>query len=71
MNGIEKRLRRLLEKLSDNEEYILGVLDNAPHNDDREYLCRYIEEHPDTSISDAIVISLELGMIRDGELEPL
>ena len=71
MDEIKSKLREKLMTLTENEEYILGVLDNAPHEDDMDYLCRYIEEHPSVTISDIILISYEIGMIRDGELEPL
>lgn len=71
MDDVKTRLRSLLRTLTENEEYILGVLDNAPHPDDMEFLCNYIENNPAVSISDIILYSCELGMIRDGELEPL
>ena len=32
---------------------------------------QYILAHPDITVSDIILLSAELGMIRDGELEPL
>ena len=71
MGDTESRLKELLNQITNNQEYILGVLDNAPHVDDMEYLCNYIENNPNVSISDIILHSCELGMIRDGELEPL
>lgn len=71
MSDVSSRLIEILHKLTTNEEYISGVLVNAPNDEDREYICQYIEEHQDKTISDIILLSLELGMIRDGELEPL
>lgn len=71
MPDILEKLSESLHKLTNNEEYISGILDNAPHNDDREYMYQYILTHPDITVSDIILLSVELGMIRDGELEPL
>lgn len=71
MPDILEKLSDSLHKLTNNEEYISGVLVNAPHKDDREYLYNYIKSNKDVTISDIILISLELGMIRDGDLEPL
>ena len=71
MADTESRLKELLNKITNNQEYISGILDNAPHSDDREYMYQYILSHPGITISDIILLSAELGMIRDGELEPL
>lgn len=71
MADSKSRLKELLNKITDNQEYISGILDNAPHTDDREYMYQYILAHPDITVSDIILLSAELGMIRDGELEPL
>lgn len=71
MADIRSRFEEQLKKLTSNSEYIEGVLDNAPHEEDQEYMLKYIQAHPDVSISDIILMSCELGMIRDGELEPL
>lgn len=71
MDDVKSNLTDLLHQITDNEEYIFGILDNAPHDDDGAYMCRYIESHPNVTISDMILMSAELGMIRDGELEPL
>ena len=71
MADTQSCLKELLNTLTDNQEYILGILDNAPHDDDREYIYQYILAHPEITVSDIILLSCELGMIRDGELEPL
>ena len=71
MDSTVSRLIELLRNLTDNQEYISGILDNAPHEDDRKYICEYIKTNDNITISDIIVLSAELGMIRDGELDPL
>ena len=71
MPDVSSQLIDALHKMTNNEEYISGILVNAPHNDDREYIIQYIDSHQGITISDIILLSLELGMIRDGELEPL
>ena len=71
MLDVSSQLIDALHRMTNNEEYISGILVNAPHNDDREYMYQYILAHPDITVSDIILLSAELGMIRDGELEPL
>ena len=71
MDDARSRLEELLNRITDNQEYISGILDNAPHDEDREYMYQYILRNPNMTISDIILLSAELGMIRDGELEPL
>ena len=50
-----------------NREFVLGVMCNAPHEDDMKTILEYIEKGKDVTRENLILLSLELGNKRDIE----
>ena len=62
--------KALFEKLRffyNNGDFILGVMCNAPHEDDMKTILEYIEKGKDVTRENLILLSLELGNKRDIE----
>ena len=62
--------KALFEKLRffyNNGDFILGVMCNAPHEDDMKTILKYIEKGKDVTRESLILLSLELGNKRDIE----
>ena len=62
--------KALFEKLRafyNNRDFVLGVMCNAPHEDDMKTILEYIEKGEDVTIESLILLSLELGNKRDIE----
>ena len=62
--------KALFEKLRffyNNRDFVLGVMCNAPHEDDMKTILEYIEKREDVTIESLILLSLELGNKRDIE----
>ena len=62
--------KALFEKLRffyNNGDFILGVMCNAPHEDDMKTILEYIEKGKDVTRESLILLSLELGNKRDIE----
>ena len=62
--------KALFEKLRafyNNRDFVLGVMCNAPHEDDMKTILEYIEKGKDVTRESLILLSLELGNKRDIE----
>ena len=62
--------KALFEKLRafyNNRDFVLGVMCNAPHEDDMKTILEYIEKGKDATRESLILLSLELGNKRDIE----
>ena len=62
--------KALFEKLRafyNNRDFVLGVMCNAPHEDDMKTILEYIEKGEDVTRESLILLSLELGNKRDIE----
>ena len=62
--------KALFEKLRafyNNRDFVLGVMCNAPHEDDMNTILKYIEKGKDLTRESLILLSLELGNKRDIE----
>lgn len=62
--------KALFEKLRafyNDRDFVLGVMCNAPHEDDMKTILEYIEKGKDVTRESLILLSLELGNKRDIE----
>ena len=62
--------KALFEKLRafyNNREFVLGIMCNAPHEDDMKTILEYIEKGKDVTRESLILLSLELGNKRNIE----
>lgn len=62
--------KALFEKLRafyNNRDFVLGIMCNAPHEDDMKTILEYIEKGKDATRESLILLSLELGNKRDIE----
>ena len=60
----------LLNKLKafhDDKDFVLGVLCNAPNDEDMQTIINYMDNGDDVTIENLILLSLELGNNRDGQ----
>ena len=60
----------LFEKLRafyNDGDFVLGIMSNAPHDDDMKTILEYIEKGKDVTRENLILLSLELGNKRDIE----
>lgn len=62
-----KALFEKLRAFCNNRDFVLGVMCNAPHEDDMKTILEYIEKGEDVTIESLILLSLELGNKRDIE----
>ena len=72
-NQVSKIQKALFEKLKafyNNRDFILGVMCNAPHEDDMKTVLEYMEKGNNVTCENLILLSLELGNKRDSENEP-
>ena len=71
-NQVSKTQKALFEKLKafyNNRDFILGVMCNAPHEDDMKTILEYMEKGNKVTCENLILLSLELGNKRDCEKE--
>lgn len=64
---IKEKLIDELLKISNDSDFILGVLVNAKHFEDRLKIIEFIENGKDVSYENIILLSLELGNMREAE----
>ena len=65
MNAIEKKLLSLLEKLYDNNDFIIGIFSNVDNEEDRKTIIDYIEKGDDVTVENIILLSLYLDNKRN------
>ena len=64
--------KTLFEKLRafyNNRDFVLGIMCNAPHEDDMKTILEYIEKGKDVTRENLILLSLELENKRDTKLK--
>ena len=66
---IQKTLFVKLKAFHNNRDFVLGVMCNAPHEDDMTTILEYIEKGKDVTRESLILLSLELGNKRDTKLK--
>ena len=54
-----------LKAYYDNRDSVLGVMCNAPHDDDMKRIIEYMDKGQDVTIENLILLSLELGNNRE------
>ena len=62
---VRKRLFDELRRIHDNRDFIIGVMSNAPHTEDRETILQFIENGKDVTKKNLILLSLQLGNERN------
>ena len=65
MNEIDKKLLGLLEKIYDNDDFIIGIFSNADNEEDRQTIIEYIEKDDDVSVENVILLSVFLDNKRN------
>ena len=63
--GLE--LGRRLKRISDDKDFVVGVLSVADHPDDRKALLEYIDSNPEVTTSDVVWKTYVMRCTRDGE----
>ena len=69
VSKIQKALFEKLKALYNNRDFVLGVMCNAPHEDDMKTVLEYMEKGNNVTCENLILLSLELGNKRDSEKE--
>ena len=64
-----KALFEKLRSFYNNRYFVLGVMCNAPHEDDMKTILENIEKGKDVTRENLILLSLELGNKRDTKLK--
>lgn len=67
MNTTAEIKNKLIEKLktiSEDKDFIVGVISNAKHNDDRKALIKYIDEGKEVTYEQLLLLSLWLNQER-------
>ena len=67
MNTTAEIKNKLIEKLktiSEDKDFIVGVISNAKHNDDRKALIKYIDEGEEVTYEQLLLLSLWLNQER-------
>lgn len=62
---VKEILREKLREIYDNRDFVLGVLSNASHPDDRRTILEYIEKGEEITTENLIMLSVELDDIRE------
>lgn len=60
---IRQELYTRLQRIYDNYDFILGVISNAPHDDDRKKIIEYIDNGE--NVTTEYLLLLSLGLTRD------
>lgn len=68
MNNTAEIKRKLIEKLktvSEDKDFLVGVVSNAKHDEDRETIIEYIDNGKDVSYESLLLLSVWLGNERE------
>lgn len=63
--GIKKELVIKLKTISEDEDFIVGVVSNAKHNDDRKTLIEYIDKGEEVTYEQLLLLSVYLAKNRE------
>ena len=56
-----------LKAFHDDKDFVLGVMCNAPNDEDMQTIINYMDNGEDITIENLILLSLELGNNRDSQ----
>ena len=62
---VKETLRERLREIYDNKDFVLGVLSNASHSDDRRAILKYIEKGEEITTENLILLSVDLDIKRE------
>lgn len=60
----EKALLDILTNVWDDDDFIVGVMNDLESESERERVIRFIEESPDISTEEIVMLSLEIDQAR-------
>ena len=55
-----QKLLPMLKDVFDDRDFVIGVMSNASHTDDREEIIRFIEKGEDVTVENIILLSVYL-----------
>ena len=55
-----QKLLQMLKDVFDDRDFVIGVMSNASHTDDREEIIRFIEKGEDVTVENIILLSVYL-----------
>lgn len=64
MENIKRTLFDKLRDFHNDKDFVIGVMSNAKHDEDREVILEFIENEKEASIEDVILLSLHLANQR-------
>ena len=62
---VKETLREKLREIYDNRDFVLGVLSNATHPDDRRTILEFIEKGEEVTTENLILLSVDLDIKRE------
>ncbi len=65
MNEIKRKLFDNLKDYHNDKDFVVGVMSNATHDDDRQAIINYINNGDDVTIENIILLSLHLNNERN------
>jgi hypothetical protein len=61
---IKSKLIEKLKTISEDNDFLVGVISNAKHNEDREIIIEYIDKGEEVSYEQILLLSVWLGRER-------
>lgn len=61
---IKSKLIEKLKTISEDNDFLVGVISNAKHNEDREAIIEYIDKGEEVSYEQILLLSVWLGRER-------
>ena len=65
MSEIKRKLFDRLKEFYNDKDFVVGVMSNATHEEDRKTIIEFIDNEEDITIEDLILLSLYLGNKRE------
>ena len=62
--AIKSKLIEKLKTISEDKDFLVGVVSNAKHDDDRETIIEYIDKGENVSYEQLLLLSVYLGQKR-------
>ena len=64
MENVKRKLFNKLKEFYPDRDFVIGVISNAKHAEDQQFIIDYIENEKDATVEDVILLSLYLGNAR-------
>ena len=64
MNEVKRKLFDKLKAFHNNKDFVIGVMSNVSHDDDRQAIINYIDKGDNVTIDNLILLSLHLNKER-------